>query len=287
MTSLRTALQAHLADWRNDLSADWRSALAQVEPDFTAVPADMPLAAGDVIFPLRKGHTDPRAPAGSHLFRALDGLKPSDVRCVLLGQDPYPRIDRATGRSFDQGGLASWNGEVAESLRRIIQTLVQHRQPDPKYRPHDDAWPETRQNIAAGSPAIEAPAALFDRWQAAGVLCLNRALTFSRFNETVQQAHMAMWDPVVSHIVRTLAGRPAKSLLVLTWGGKAQAAFSAMGAEAVAHAAGSRLLVQKRPHPAADGPEGDRGAAPFLRLEDPFTLANRDLQDAGLAAINW
>jgi len=297
MTNLHDALGAFLADWRADLPQPWHTALAEVSPDLDAVAPHLALQPGERIYPLRRGHGDPGAPAGSHVFRAFDGLAPDAVRVVLLGQDPYPALARATGRSFEQGDLDAWDGHVTKSLRRMVQTLAQHRQPSAGYVPNDSAWSGVRSGILAGQPAIEPPGALFDNWQAAGVLCLNLGLTLSRFdrdgtpaNERVQPAHMALWKPVVREVLLHLVRRTGRELLVILWGGKAQAAFDQMGVEAAASAAGQggRLAVVRRAHPAADGPTGNAGAALFLQLQDdPYTQANRKLAAIGAAQVHW
>jgi uracil-DNA glycosylase len=294
MPSLRHALGTYLDNWRADVPAHWRPWFNGVEPDLSAVAPHLTLNPGEVIIPGRKGQLDPRAPKGSHLFRALDDCRPEDVRAVLLGQDPYPKVLRATGRSFEQGDLKAWDGDVAESLRRILQTLAQHRLPNSGYVAHDKAWPGTLAGILAHQPALEDPPDLFDRWSAAGVLCLNLGLTLSRFDKKntpaanrVQPAHMNLWRPVVAHLLTRLVQRPGKSLVVMLWGKPAKDAFAAMQLAAAAAAAGSRLLVVQRSHPGAEGPPGNEGAAPFLTLPTPFTEANTLLHQHQLPPIAW
>lgn len=296
MANLRGALRTFLTDWRSDVAGPWNAVLANVAPDFEAVTAHLTLKTNEVIYPLRKGHGDNRAPAGSHVFRALDELPPDAVRAVLLGQDPYPKLARATGRSFEQGDLDGWDGPVAQSLQRMVQALAQFRQPDPQYVANDSAWKSVQAKILVGNPRIEKPRALFDAWQTAGVLCLNLGLTLSRFDaketpvaDRVQPAHMAMWKPVVRAILLHLVRRQGRELLVVLWGDKAQKAYDSMGVEAAAAAAGNgaRLVVVRRPHPSADGPKVDPGASPFLRLEEPYTQANNALEGIGSKRIAW
>ncbi len=288
MTQLRSAIGTFLTDWLDDVPAAWRAALAGAEPDIGAVDESLTLDADEVIFPLRKQHDDPRAPAGSHVLRALD-IDPHAVRAVLVGQDPYPRMSRATGRSFDQGDLEQWSGNVSESLRRMVQSLAQFRQPAPTYVAHDRAWRDVRERIHTGLPVIEHPRALFDRWETAGVLCLNLGLTFSRFEKATQEAHMRVWKPVVEAILVHLASRQDRELLIILWGARAQDAFDDMGVMKAARAVGSggRVVVVRRSHPGADGPSGDRGASPFLRLDDAYTQANEALARIGAAPIDW
>ncbi len=296
MANLRAQLAAFLHEWRRDVPDAWLPMLESVEPDLAAVPTHLTLEPNEVIFPLRKGHGDPRAPIGSHPFRALEGLEPNAVKAVLLGQDPYPKLSRATGRSFEQGDLLSWQGNPAQSLRRMVQTLVQHRHPTPDYLPNDSAWPALHHTLGQDPPRLEAPTALFNRWQAAGVLCLNTALTFSRFDpsgtpeaDRVQRAHMALWKPVVRAILQALARRPGLPLLLLLWGRPAQDAYATMEVAAAAQAAGNanRVIAVSRPHPSYESPNGATGAAPFLNLPDPYSQANDALTLAQLPTIGW
>src|SRR5687768_11583800 len=136
MARLRTKVQSFLQDWRSDVSSSWSDVLEGAEPDVWAIDEALTLEEDETIFPGRKGHPAAGARPDSHIFRALDGLRPRDVNAVVLGQDPYPRASRATGRAFEQGDLADWSPDrtkVAESLRRIIQVVANHRSGDAKY----------------------------------------------------------------------------------------------------------------------------------------------------------
>jgi uracil-DNA glycosylase len=282
---LRDALQRFLQDWRDDVPPTWQPALADVEPDFGAIGTGLALEPNDVLLPFRKGHSSPLAPADSHVFRALD-LPPDAVRVVLIGQDPYPRLKRATGRSFEQGDFVNWKkANVAESLRRILQALAHHRRPDWPHVTNDGGWQAVADGIESGVLDIERPRVLFDRWQAAGVLCLNLGLTLSRFDKPVQQAHMAMWKPIVRGILLHLARRPGRDLVVILWGGDAQRAFDAMGIDAAFAQGGQpdRLVTVRRNHPAFE----DEGEVPFLRLPDPFTEVDQRLAALQAVPINW
>lgn len=286
---LRDAMATYLHDWRADLPPAWQAVLRDVEPDLDAIGPQLTLEPNEIVIPRRKGHAE--APTGSHLFKAFDELDPQNVRVVLLGQDPYPNRDQATGRAFEQGDLVNWNGRVTKSLRRVVQGLAHHRLPRPDY-PVVDAWDQVRADIAAGQPAIEAPSALFDRWTRAGVLCLNLGLTLTRFDEKgipeaekAQPAHMALWTPVVRAVLLHLVRRPNSTLLVLLWGGQAQRAFEAMGIAQAAEQTNpsGRLLVVERRHPAyAIG-----SASPFLALPDAFTQANQAFGGNPPHGIGW
>src|SRR4051812_21210510 len=100
---LRAALTSLFTGWKADLPASWRTFFADADVDASLVPVGLPLVAPhDVIFPGRKGAPSAGAPAGAHFARAFDQITPGKVRVVVIGQDPYPSIGQATGRSFEQ-----------------------------------------------------------------------------------------------------------------------------------------------------------------------------------------
>src|SRR5688572_20031009 len=94
---LRDALNDFATDWRSDLTPAWRTALAGASPDPLAVGGTLTYDDSQPIYPARRSKPLPEARADAHVFRAFDGLAPSKVRCVLIGQDPYPALHRATG----------------------------------------------------------------------------------------------------------------------------------------------------------------------------------------------
>lgn len=288
MPPLRTALKDFLADWQRDVAPAWQGVLAGLELDFDGIPEDGTLGPDDRIFPLRRGHGVEGVPEGSHVLRALDGVAPDDVRVVLIGQDPYPEIARATGRSFEPGDFSGWHAPQAKSFRRIEQGLVQHRHPDPAYVA-EDAWDSVLARVDAGRVPLSTPKEQFDHWERQGVLFLNLGLTFSRFFKPIQEAHMALWRPVVEAVLTHLVQRPAGELAVVLWGGEAQDAFASMGVVKAAEAAGrqDKLATVKRRHPAFDRLRERDAHVPFLELPDAFTQVNDALVSLGGKPIPW
>jgi uracil-DNA glycosylase len=289
MASLRTKMKAFLTDWQDDVSASWRTLLDGVEPELSAIPTSLTLEDDETIFPGRKGHPPAGARPDSHVFRALDGLRPRDVTAVVLGQDPYPVASRATGRSFEQGDLPAWVPSrkiVAESLRRILQTAAHFRSGEEKYITNDAAWTGVVSDIDAARLTIKAPLAFFDDWQQQGVLCLNAGLTLSRFEKSVQQAHFALWRPVVKQILTSLATRTDQSIVFLLWGSVAQKTFKDLGVLDAATAAGTRnrVAVVNHVHP---GAEDKSGNPRFCVPPNTFAIANEQLSAAGGPAIHW
>lgn len=289
MPSLRTKMKEFLVDWRDDLNDSWRGVLDDVEPNLNAIGTDLTLDDGETIFPGRKGQPAPGARKDAHVFRALQGLKPREVTAVVLGQDPYPKSSRATGRSFEQGDLAEWSAEskkVAESLRRILQIVAHFRSGEGRYLEGDAAWSSVVSDIQSAKLDIRAPRPFFDQWQQQGVLCLNAGLTLSRFKPDVQQAHFALWRPVVQRILTTLATRDKGSVVFLLWGGVAQKTFKELGILDAAKDAGTlnRVGVITHVHPAA---EDKTGAPRFFLPPNTFTAANEKLITIGGPSIEW
>ena len=106
MPSLRDAFRSFLDHWQDDLSSTWGTVIGAAEPNLAAIGSTLTLEANEIIFPGRKSKPAPGARSDAHIFRALDQIDPSKVRAVVLGQDPYPKSSRATGRAFEQGDLA-------------------------------------------------------------------------------------------------------------------------------------------------------------------------------------
>ena len=99
MPTLRHELERHLTGWRDHLAQSWHEVLGtELQLDFSQIPDEVTL--------------DPAAypvfPSIYKVFRALYQLPPDHVRFLLLGEDPYPDINEATGRSFEQGNLSCW-----------------------------------------------------------------------------------------------------------------------------------------------------------------------------------
>jgi len=292
--SLREELRAFLGNWRADLSPAWNVVLADVAPAYEAVRADLAFDPAEPIYPGRKGRPLSGAPPGAHVFRALDGLAPEDVRVVIVGQDPYPKIAQATGRAFEQGDLRTWSTKgVAISLRRIVQVLVAARTGNPAYATSDADWKRLTADLDAGTLDLDAPPALFDRLQGEGVLLLNAALTITRYERSAQSpqitGHIPLWRPVMAAILRHLAAHPGRGVVFALWGGPAQAVFEQQKVRDAAEAAGTwgtRVAVARHSHPNAYPRKGGSGR-PFFAPPNPFLEVNRHLQAMGAPSVAW
>lgn len=293
---LRAALRETLQGWRSDIPPAWQAVLDGVEPAYEDVDPVLMLQPWEPIFPTRKGDRIPGAPAGAHIFRGLDGTRPDRVKAVVIGQDPYPHVARATGRAFEPGDQKSWPADlrgVASSMRRITQAAAYAISGDSSYIGGDEAWPGVARAIVEGDVDLPtSPRRMFDRWQKRGLLWLNVGLTLTRYKRGGHphqlEGHIPLWKPVVRAILKHLATRDRGHVVFLLWGKPAREAFAEFGIVKAAREAGtwqSRVRALRHGHPSAR-PGGD-GVIPFFRSPNPFTEASRLLREMGGRAIKW
>ncbi len=280
---LRDALEETLEGWRDDVDPAWRPVFADVSLGFDDVDPGLTLEPWEPIFPARRHKVFPGAPKGAHMLRAFDGIAPDAVRCVILGQDPYPSPDFATGRAFE-AGVARWRElekMFSASVRTFMQQLCAERTGRPDLASDIGQWPRVLAGIEDGSIALEAPRALMDGWVAQGVVPLNSALTLSRFAVEVDphqsRGHLPLWRPLMLRALRFLIER-GTPVVVIGYGRIALELLRAVGIVEVANAAGVVALIA-REHPAA-------GNA-VLALPNPFTLCNALLRERGAEPIRW
>jgi uracil-DNA glycosylase len=285
--ALKDAMQDILAGWQADLAPIWLPAAAAVL-DFDAIDPELTLEAWEPVFPARRGRTFPGAPKGAHIFHAFDGISPSDVRCVVLGQDPYPCGAFSTGRAFEAGNVASWRElekMFSVSVRTFMQLIVAARTGNASYAASTKEWVRIRDEIESKELALEPAAEIADRWVRQGVLLLNSSLTISRFavegDPHQLRGHLPLWRPFIVSVLRHLAEQGTPAVFV-GFGDQAAAALrcagiSASGDGAVAGLGTIGLIL--REHPA----KGDR----VLALENPFTLCNRLLVEMGAGPVSW
>lgn len=147
----------------------WRPPLREVlgSPAFAALDAKVE-AAADVL------------PPPATIFAALAATRPSDVKVVLLGQDPYPTPGHANGLAFS----VSPGVKLPASLR----------------------------NLLAGVSADLGCPKLVDgdltRWARQGVLLLNTALTVSAGQANSHKAFG--WSVVTDAVLRHVAALPQR-----------------------------------------------------------------------------
>ena len=129
------------------------------------------------------------APAQDEIFAALE-VPLSEVRCVIIGQDPYPTAGNAHGLAFS----------IPDEVRRIPASL-------------QNIFKELHSDLGLDIPQ----SGNLEKWRNQGVLLLNRILTteIGRSN-----AHSGLgWQVITKSIAEASADQGAVAIL---WGREAQ-----------------------------------------------------------------
>lgn len=204
---------------RGLVAADWAEALAPVDHVVARMGAFLreEVAAGRTYLP-----------AGERILRAFERPM-SDVRVLVVGQDPYPTPGHAVGLSFS---VAPDVRPLPRSLANIFKELSDDLGVEP---PHDgDLTP----------------------WADRGVLLLNRVLTVT---PGVAGSHRGRgWEAVTECAIAALAARGGP-LAAILWGRDAQGLKPMLGSVPwVASAHPSPLSASR----------GFFGSRPFSRVDD-------------------
>ena len=207
---------ASLPVLQSDLAPDWALALAPLAEEFDALAAF--LAA------------DPRGflPAPDLVLRAFRQPM-SQVRVLIVGQDPYPTPGHAVGLAFS---TASHVRPIPRSLKNIFAEL------------HTDLgiMPPASGNLGP--------------WAEQGVLLLNRVLTVAP-GEAGSHAGRG-WEAITEAAIRALVARDAP-LVAILWGKHAQTLAPLLGSTPIIASAHPSPLSARR---------GFFGSRPFSRAND-------------------
>jgi uracil-DNA glycosylase len=178
----------------------------------------------------------PILPDRKNWFKALELVKPKDVKCVILGQDPYPTRGHAHGLSFSvQPHVRPLPGSLNNILREYKDDL---------------GYP------TPGSGDLTP-------WAQKGVLLLNSILTVE---EGKPLSHEGMgWEKLTYEIIRVLADRG--DVVFVLWGKRAQEYTAACG--------DCPVVTGVHPSPKNNFRGGFLGSRPFSQVNDHLTGMNR------------
>ena len=201
------------------MDTGWAEALQPVAPDIAALGERLraEVAAGRRYLP-----------AGNQVLRAFQ--RPlSDVKILIVGQDPYPTPGHPIGLSFAVDGHVR---PLPRSLANIYQEL------------HADL----------GIPP--APHGDLSAWSDQGVMLLNRVLTVA---PGAPASHRGWgWEKVTEHAIRELIARDG-SLVAILWGRDAANLRPLLG---------STPIIES-PHPSPlSASRGFFGSRPFSKAND-------------------
>jgi uracil-DNA glycosylase len=137
---------------------------------------------------ISKKLTDDFIPSSDSIFRCLE-LEPSEIKVVILGQDPYPNPSHAMGLAFSVNSSIK---PLPASLNNIFKEL--------------DSDLGIKRNNGDLSD-----------WSSQGVLLLNRSLTVI---PNLSDSHSDIgWHKFTEEVIRVVAARGAIGVL---WGKQAQ-----------------------------------------------------------------
>ena len=188
-------------------------------------------------------------PPLASVWRAFELTAPSEVRVVLLGQDPYHGVGQAHGLAFS---VADPTLSAPPSLRNMF-----------KERASDLQLDETR-------------ATDLSDWAEQGVLMLNTSLTTELGTAGAHQ-HLG-WELLVQTVLLNLM-QSQEALVWILWGRPAQTLHATLLKEHGQSRPMDTLIASPHPSPLA-AYRGFWGSKPFSR-------ANEALQSRGERPIRW
>lgn len=190
----------------------------------------------------------PWVPQPQQIFTALDLVCPSSVRVVILGQDPYPNRQHATGLAFS---APAQSAPKPGSLKIIFDEL------------EDDL-------------GIKRMSCDLTGWARQGVLLINASLTTT---EGVPKAHNSLgWKMLTKEVISKV---DARHPVVFVFWGRDAIKFERYVKNQSAHE------IIKSSHPSKQGMwQPCKGNPPF-RGSRPFSRINHWLSKRSLPTIDW
>lgn len=207
------------------------------------------------------------------IFSAFIGLKPQDVKVLIIGQDPYPDEDRADGLAFSFGN----NESAKDSLKNIFDRLKEF--------------------------GIDNKNTKLTNWRTNGVLLLNSALTFCKVKEKnrqekLKEIHLRAWTPFVKKVIEKLVyTRENKPLVIMLFGKNANLLemFDDDSKDKVLLK--NNICIIRTSHPSNLG-GAKNYCGNYAKLQNnvkafmcecnnPFKKCNDFFEQKGLPVINW
>lgn len=190
-------------------------------------------------------------PSSHTVFAAFNAIpSPSDVRVVILGQDPYHQPNQAMGLSFSvPKGIA-----IPPSLRNIFREQCE----------------DTELDDINGTPSHGD----LSQWARQGVLLLNAALTVEHSSP---KSHVQKWKPFTDAVIESLASTESNIVFML-WGGDAKKKKKLISKYISSN--GHLILEANHPSPLSANKGGWFGCKHFSK-------ANVYLEKNGYDPINW
>jgi acetoin utilization deacetylase AcuC-like enzyme/uracil DNA glycosylase len=231
-----SAQQHHDEDAMNEVSP--QSALSP-SPDDPLALAELFRGGGEPWLPLLKPTIERRPNAATFIgpgrpkgivpvreltFQALKPNPPGRWKVVIFGQNPYPRVESATGIAMFDNTFHDWKdsqfGRVT-SIRCIIKAASIWKHGIKKATPIAEI-----RRLLAEHKTVQPPE-WFQAMLTQGVLLLNAALTASSDGALTTEEHTAFWRPVIEAIVEEILkakhqGDGPRGVVFAWWGAHAR-----------------------------------------------------------------
>lgn len=213
-------------------------------------------------------------------FQALKPNPPERWKVIVFGQNPYPRVESATGIAMFDNAFTAWAdgrfGSVT-SIRCIIKAACMSKH-----------GVEKATTVAALRTLLQkhdvvAPPEWFQAMLTQGVLLLNASLTASSDGALTTAQHTAFWKPVIEKTVEQLlrakhtSADPASKHVVFAWWGSHAKALRKRVEKLAASFPSVQVAHVDHCNPAAMGDAFCDG--------DPFGAINAALPEG--AKIDW
>lgn len=154
-------------------------------------------------------------PAPNDVFKVFQ-CDLEKLKVVIMGQDPYPQPNVATGRSFEVGNISSWGAlrrkNSNASLRNILKLLHHNKRMTSKVQ-----GIKVVMNDNKFTSNILPPNKIFANLEQQGVLFLNAALTCPQGSTKKSNAHAKIWSDFTKLLLDFIDANK-KNLYWLLWG---------------------------------------------------------------------
>jgi len=150
---------------------------------------------------------DKITPSKENIFKVFEKLGPKDIKVVIIGQDPYPQPNIATGRAFEVKELNSWLIPFRQAtLRNILKMLYNwHDSKKNKKASRLEKIEIIKNAIEKKDYNILPPDKVFDYWEKQKIFLLNFALTYRMGNCDSGDSHLMYWKDFNYKLVRCLS----------------------------------------------------------------------------------
>jgi uracil-DNA glycosylase len=169
-------------------------------------------------------------PKYENIFRAFNLLSPSEVKVVIIGQDPYHGINQANGLAFSVCDRC----KIPPSLKNIFKELI------------DD--------IGCNYPAN----GNLTSWAEQGVLLINSVLTVTQGEPNSHKAKG--WEVFTDGVIKKLS-QTQENIVFILWGGPSQKKATLINEQ--------KHLILISPHPSPlSSYRGFFGSKPFSQVNE-------------------